>query len=148
MDCQGAQGRATRKARRTRGYGTQPHHHTNDCFLFSAKVTNDSGQQQTALLTSAQHTLLDDFQSKLRNLQWHPCTILPSEKKVLMTNNCRRVRRLRHYLSYASARYRSADNEAHVTAFPWPWWAQGALGLGGSPIRGLPWAPQPKAQRL
>ena len=49
----------------------------------------------THVLTGAEHETLRGLEVSLQDNDWHPCRISVSQKALLMTNNCRLVRRTR-----------------------------------------------------
>ena len=60
-----------------------------------AYVKDAAGHRKVSVLTSAEKKLLQDLDVLLQQKDWHPCQIGTGVKKVLMTNNCQLVRRMR-----------------------------------------------------
>lgn len=54
-----------------------------------------NGVRATYKLTPADHAALRTLDTSLKDPAWHPCRISIQEKSLLMTNNCRLVRRAR-----------------------------------------------------
>ena len=57
-------------------------------------VTQNS-VRTTHVLTGAERDTLRGLEVSLHDTDWHPCRISVSQKALLMTNNCRLVRRTR-----------------------------------------------------
>ena len=60
-----------------------------------AYVKDAAGRRKIYKLTSAQRRLLDDLDALVQQKDWHPCQIGTEVKKLLLTNNCQVVRRMR-----------------------------------------------------
>ena len=58
-------------------------------------VKDAAGQRKVSALTSNEKELLQHLNSLLQQEHWHPCQIGTEVKKILMTNNCQVVRRMR-----------------------------------------------------
>ena len=60
-----------------------------------AYVKDAAGHRKVSVLTSVEKKLLQDLDALLQQKDWHPCQIGTGVKKILMTNNCQLVRRMR-----------------------------------------------------
>ena len=60
-----------------------------------AYVKDAAGHRKVSVLTSIEKKLLEDLDVLLQQKDWHPCQIRTAVKKILMTNNCQLVRRMR-----------------------------------------------------
>ena len=58
-------------------------------------VKDTAGRRKVSALTSGEKKLLQHLDSLLQQKDWHPCQIGPEVKRILMTNNCQIVRRMR-----------------------------------------------------
>ena len=60
-----------------------------------AYVKDAAGRRKVYVLTAVQKRLLEDLDALLQQKDWHPCQIGTGAKKLLLTNNCHLVRRMR-----------------------------------------------------
>ena len=60
-------------------------------------TAGDKTKRETVKLTPSQSHVLATLRTKLAEEKWRPTSILPSEKQLLMTNNCAKVRSTRRW---------------------------------------------------